>query len=109
MANQSFTVNIKALFDASDVKANVGNIQNILSKLKLPDNLKTSFKTAFTDLNKEIDNYQRIMQNGFKTKGDVSNKEKSGNNIIRLYDDIVKKINSIDNTALKKAFEDAGA
>ena len=109
MANQSFTVNIKALFDASDVKAKVGNIQNILSKLKLPDNLKTSFKTAFTDLNKEIDNYQRIMQNGFKTKGDVSSLEKSGNNIIRLYDDIVKKINSIDNTALKKAFEDAGA
>ena len=49
------------------------------------------------------------MANGFKTKSDATALEKSGNNILRLYDKVVETINSLDNSALKKAFEDLGA
>jgi len=38
------------------------------------------------------------MAGGFKTKNDATALEKSGNNIIRLYDEVLKKINSLDNT-----------
>ena len=110
MANsQTFTLNIKAVADMKDVQTNIQNIQAALSKLKLPDNLKTSFKDTFSNLQKEIDKYQRLMAGGIKTKSDANALEKSGNNILRFYDDIVKKINSLDNSALKKAFEDIGA
>lgn len=107
--NQTFTLNIKAVADMKDVQSNIQNIQNALSKLKLPDNLKTSFKQTFSSLDRELENYQRLMQSGFKNKGDANALEKSGNNIIRLYDEVVKKINSIDDSTLKKAFEDLGA
>jgi hypothetical protein len=75
----------------------------------LPNDLQSSFKKTFGDLERELDKYQKLKAGGIKTKGDASALEKSGNNIIRLYDDIVKKINSLDNSALKKAFEDIGA
>jgi hypothetical protein len=49
------------------------------------------------------------MSGDIKTKGDANALTKSGNNILRLYDDIVKKINSIDDSTLRKAFSDLGA
>ena len=110
MANsQTFTFNIKAVADMKDVQSNIQNIQNALSKLKLPDNLKTSFKTTFDGLEKELNNYQKLMANGIKTKGDSNALTKSGNNILRLYDDVIQKIKSIDDATLRKVFEDIGA
>ena len=110
MANsQTFTLNIKAVADMKDVVSNIQGIQSALGKLKLPDGLKNSFKTNFKDLEKELDKYQRLMSGDIKTKGDANALTKSGNNILRLYDDIVKKINSIDDSTLKKAFSDLGA
>lgn len=107
--NQTFTLNIKAVADMKDVVSNIQGIQNALGKLKLPDGLKNSFKTNFKDLEKELDKYQRLMSGDIKTKGDANALTKSGNNILRLYDDIVKKINSIDDSTLRKAFSDLGA
>ena len=109
MANsQTFTLNIKAVADMKDVQTNIQNIQKALSQLKLPADTQNSFKKTFGELEKELDKYQKIMAGGIKTKNDASQLEKSGNNIIRLYDKIVETINSIDNSALKKAFEDIG-
>ena len=107
--NQTFTFNIKAVADMKDVVSNVQNIQNALKQLKLPNDLQNSFKKTFGDLERELDKYQKLMAGGFKTKNDATALEKSGNNIIRLYDEVLKKINSLDNTQLKKAFEDLGA
>ena len=110
MANsQTFTLNIKAVADMKDVQTNIQNIQKALSQLKLPADTQNSFKKTFSELEKELDKYQKIMAGGIKTKNDASSLEKSGNNIIRLYDKVVETINSIDNSALKKAFEDIGA
>ena len=108
-SSQTFTLNIKAVADMKDVVSNIQGIQSALGKLKLPDGLKNSFKTNFKDLEKELDKYQRLMSGDIKTKGDANALTKSGNNILRLYDDIVKKINSIDDSTLKKAFSDLGA
>ena len=91
-----------------DVASNIQNIQNALKQLKLPNDLQNSFKKTFGDLERELDKYQKLMAGGFKTKSDATALEKSGNNIIRLYDEVLKKINSLDDNQLKKAFEDLG-
>ena len=78
MANsQTFTLNIKAVADMKDVQTNIQNIQNALGKLKLPDSLKTSFKTTFSNLEKEVIKYQNLLANGIKTKTDANTLEKS--------------------------------
>ena len=110
MANsQTFTFNIKAVADMKDVVSNVQNIQNALKQLKLPTNVQESFRKTFGELDKELDKYQKLMAGGFKTKGDANALEKSGNNILHLYEKIVSTINSLDDSALKKAFADLGA
>ena len=107
--NQTFTFNIKAVADMKDVVSNVQNIQNALKQLKLPTNVQESFRKTFGELDKELDKYQKLMAGGFKTKGDANALEKSGNNILHLYEKIVSTINSLDDSALKKAFADLGA
>ena len=109
MANSSnYTINIKAIADMKDVISNIDNIQTALKSLKLPDNLNKSFDKTFGNLSKEIEKYQKIQAECFKTKGNVNAFSKSGNNILRLYDELVEKINSIDNATLKNAFKDLG-
>ena len=85
-----------------DVQSNIQNIQSALKQLKLPESTQNSFKKTFGDLEKELDKYQKLMSNGIKTKGDASALEKSGKNIISLYDKIVNTINSLDDSTLKK-------
>ena len=110
MANSStFTFNIKAIADMKDVINNIQQIQGALGKLKMPEGLKTSFNKTFSELEKETTKYQELLTKGFKTKGDVSTFAKSGNNILRLYDELASKIKSIDNSALKNMFKDLGA
>ena len=109
MANsQTLILNVKAVADMKDVITNVEGIKTALSKLKLPDNLKTSFSNQFKDLEKEIERYQKLQANGFKTKGDVNAFTKSGNNIIHIYETIAKKIQSIDDSTLRESFKDLG-
>ena len=107
-SSQTFTLNIKAVANMQDVISNIQNIQSALSKLKMPDGLKTSFSKTFDGLEKETARYQQLLQKGFKTKGDASAFTKSGDNILRLYDELVSKINSIDDSALKNMFKDLG-
>ena len=109
MANsQTFTFNIKAIADMKDVESNISNIQNALKQLKLPDSMASSLRKNFGELEKEVSKYQQIISKGIQTKGDANALEKSGKNILNIYDKIVSSINSLDNSALKKAFEDLG-
>lgn len=107
-SSQTFTFNIKAIADMKDVLDNVQNIQTALGKLKLPNNLQTSFDKTFSSLTKEIEHYQEILNRPKKTKSDVTGLEKSGAKIISLYDQIISKIKTIDNSTLKNAFKDMG-
>lgn len=108
MGEKTFTFNIKAIADMKDVTSNIQNIQNALKQLKLPDNLNASFKKNFGELEKELEKYQKLKAGGFKTNSDATALEKSGKNIVRLYSEIVDKINSLDGSQLKKAFEELG-
>ena len=83
--NQTFTLNIKALFDASDVKSKVGDIQKAFSNLKLPDNLKKSLDTSFTNLNKALSDFESRAARGVKTKADAKGLTSSMDNVIKEF------------------------
>jgi len=56
--NQDFTLNIKALFDASDVKNKVNDLQSAFKNIKLPDNLQKSFNKNINDLIKSVNDFE---------------------------------------------------
>ena len=101
------TINVQARIESA--VANIKKIQTELDKLKLTPNLRTSFDTNFKNLYKEIEKYQDMIARGPKTKADSSALERSGNNILKIYNQIVKEMNSMDNSTLKNAFKDIGA
>lgn len=94
MAGQTYTFNIKALFDASDVKAKVGDIQNTLSQLKLPDKMAVDFNKAFANANKALDDFISKSSKGIKTKGDA-------NGITKSFENVTKELNNLDNLMIK--------
>ena len=100
-------INVQARIESA--VANIKKIQTELDKLKLTPNLRTSFDTNFKNLYKEIEKYQDMIARGPKTKADSNALERSGNNILKIYSQIVKEMNSMDNSTLKNAFKDIGA
>ena len=88
--SQTFTLNIKALFDASDVKAKVGDIQSSLSRLKLPDKLSADLNKSFANVNKALDDFISRSEKGIKTKTDASGLTKS-------FETVSKELTNLDN------------
>lgn len=96
MANsQTFTLNIKALFDASQVTSGAKQIQDIFKNIKLPTNLQSDFNKAFSNLESSVSKVQQKYEQGFKTKGDVSSFEKSFKemeNAAAQYEKVIQRI-----------------
>ena len=95
MANQSFTINIKALFDASQVTSGAKQIQDMFKNIKLPNNLQSDFQKAFSSLENSVSKVQQKYEQGFKTKGDVSSFEKSFKemeNAAAQYEKVIQRI-----------------
>ena len=95
MANQSFTINIKALFDASQVTSGAKQIQDMFKNIKLPSNLQSDFQKAFSNLENSVSKVQQKYEQGFKTKGDVSSFEKSFKemeNAAAQYEKVIQRI-----------------
>ena len=88
--NQTFTLNIKALFDASDIKVKVGDIQKAFSNLKLPDNLKKNLNDSFTSLNKALSDFESRTAKGVKTKTDAKGLTTSMDNVIKEFTNVQK-------------------
>lgn len=95
MANQNFTINIKALFDASQVTSGAKQIQDMFKNIKLPNNLQSDFQKAFSGLENSVSKVQQKYEQGFKTKGDVSSFEKSFKemeNAAAQYEKVIQRI-----------------
>jgi hypothetical protein len=54
----------------------------------LPADLKSKFTGIFSELEKESAKYQKYLDSGFKTKGDVTGLEKTGNRIKSLFESL---------------------
>ena len=105
MANsKTFEIILKAIGDFSDVKNNIGIIQKSLNQLKLSPDLKQKFSNIFADLEKQTQKYQEYLNSGFKTKGDVTGLEKTGNRINQLLSQLQAGMNKIDPSILQQSF-----
>ena len=104
MANsQTFTLNIKALFDASQVTSGAKQIQDIFKNIKLPSNLQSDFNKAFSNLESSVSKVQQKYEQGFKTKGDVSSFEKSFKemeNAAAQYEKVIQRIQAEVGTSI---------
>ena len=102
-SSQTFTLNIKALFDASDVKAKVGDIQNAFKNIKLPDNLQKSFDTSLSGLTKALTDFETRAAKGVSSKADAKGITTSIDNVIKEFskvEDVVGKIKTEMGTSL---------
>ena len=95
---------LKAIGDFGDVTNNINTIQNSLKQLKLPPQLKQNFTNVFSELQKETAKYQSYLNSGFKTKGDVTGLEKTGNKINALLVQLQTNMSKIDPSILKESF-----
>ena len=96
---------LKLLGDFSDVNGNISQLQQKLDKIKMPAKFKGNFESMFSDLAKETTKYQKLLNSGFKTKGDVTGLEASGERISTLLQRIKAEMNKIEPGMLEKAFE----
>lgn len=104
MANaEDLVINLKAVMDVSDIKANVGQIQNALGKLKLPDTLKGNFSKIFGDLDSELSKVQSKLQNGMNKKADFGGLEKSIEKVSEYFTQLNSQIDKIDNKDLRNS------
>ena len=94
-SGQSFTLSIKALFDASDIKAKVGDIQKSFSNLRLPDNLKRSLDTSFTSLNKALNDFEQRAAKGVTSKTDAKGITSSLEKVINEFNQVDKVISKV--------------
>ena len=89
------TINIKAVFDNSDVVKGAQQIQNAFKNIKVSDTLQSDFNKAFSNLENSVNKVQQKYEQGFKTKGDVSSYEKAFKemeNAATQYEKVVQRI-----------------
>ena len=106
MANaKTITINLKAISDFSDVQSNVSQIQKMLGQLKLGPELTQKSGQIFSNLEKEAIKFQKFLDSGFKSKGDVIGLEASGKRIEQLFGQLQGIIGKIDPTILQQSFQ----
>jgi hypothetical protein len=76
----------------------------MLNKIKMPQNLKNSFSGIFSDLSSETQKYQKLLDSGFKKKGDSTAIEQSGTRINNLLQRLKVEMDKIKTTDLESSF-----
>lgn len=106
MARQeTVSVQFKAGMNITEIQQQLKMLQNNLNNLNIKDaRLKNEFTSLFNELEKEFKHYQELVQNGFKTKADVTGFDKSVKQISSLMNRLVGTFDSVDNIDLNKIF-----
>ena len=107
MPNKKFNIVFDASMNISQVKTAVGEIQKSLSGVSMPQNISTRFAKTFEKLNQEIANFEQQAAKGLTEIGDFRNITKSGQNILKCYQDIqatVRQLGNLSDKELAKLF-----
>ena len=102
MPNKKFNIVFDASMNISQVKTAVGEIQKSLSGVSMPQNISTRFAKTFEKLNQEIANFEQQAAKGLNEIGDFRNITKSGQNILKYYQDIQATIRQLGNLSDKE-------
>ena len=89
------------------VKSTVQNMQNELSKLKLPQNIGNQLQGTFSKLTDEIEKFQSLSANGIGSTKDFNQLASSGNKILQIYNQLtnqVKNLGGMSDSQIQKLF-----
>lgn len=98
------TVQYDAIANFNNAIAEAKKFHATLTGLKLPKDLKLSFASLFNELNNEAKRFQRQMSASFKTKGDLGELTKTGNNIRAIFKQIQTNASAIEGLDLSNVF-----
>lgn len=109
MANaNTILVNLKMVSDISDVKSNVSQLQNVFNKIDFSKMGKTGLKSnlnkIFTDIEKEANKIQNIMNSNKQDKSSAKQLESSYTKINSLMTQMQVHLGKIKDTDLQKVF-----
>ena len=102
---QNFNITGKIDLDISNAKSSLNSIESSLKKLKLPKSMSTNFSDIFSRLNSSLSDYQERLSKGFRTKGDISGLERTGNTIIHLFKSLDREWDKISNLDLSSIIQ----
>ena len=107
MPNKKFNLIFDASMNISQVKAAVGEIQRSLSGVSMPQNISARFSKSLTSLSQEIANFEQQAAKGISNLGDFKNLTKSGENILKSYQNIqsaVRQLGALSDKEMAKLF-----
>jgi len=94
-AEQTFIYKIKALFDGSEAKNALKDLQNSLTNLKLPKDLSNNLNRSLDSANRALDNYISKTDKGVRNLSDVKGIEKAFNEVTKEFQGLDKVIEKV--------------
>ena len=104
-SNNVINMTVRANMDVSQMSNGITQMQGILQKLKLPDEMKKNFTSLFSTATSELEKYQSKLNSGFKTKGDITGLEKSTKTLNSLFSQIESEWNKLQGIDLSKVMK----
>lgn len=105
MPKETFRIEGVGTLDISQINSSISKIQSTLSKIKLEPNLATDFTKLFNELQTEAQKFQNQLENGFKTKGDVTGLERTATKISTIFNQLTKNLNKVGTLDFSKALK----
>lgn len=105
MPKETFKIEGVGTLDISQINSSISKIQSTLSKIKLEPNLATDFTKLFNELQTEAQKFQNQLENGFKTKGDVTGLERTASRISTIFNQLTKDLNKVGTLDFSKVLK----
>ena len=116
MADIKQKIVLEQITDVSSTLEGIKKVQEALKKLTLPPEIQDSFDKIFQKAEKQAEKANTALASGFKNKGDVKKYSDAMDQIVGSYDELIRKINtlnrtkkinlSIDDTSLKTVLDE---
>lgn len=105
MPKETFRIEGVGTLDISQINSSISKIQSTLSKIKLEPDIATDFTKLFNELQTEAQKFQNQLENGFKTKGDVTGLERTATKINTIFNQLTKNLNKVGTLDFSKTLK----
>ena len=105
MPKETFRIEGVGTLDISQINSSISKIQSTLSKIKLEPDIATDFTKLFNELQTEAQKFQNQLENGFKTKGDVTGLERTATKISTIFNQLTKDLNKVGTLDFSKVLK----
>lgn len=100
--NEVFKLTIDVDAEIKNARAAAESLQKSFSKINLSDSIRNNLNKTFSNLEKELTNFETMTNKPFKNMGDVQKAEKSFENITNLFDQLKVTAKNVQGMDLEK-------